>query len=161
MQRGINMKSFKLKIVACLLFAGASAWGNLSHARTTDGLEAKVAGAWQKGLAKKVKSMSPWQQQMYVGSVLVLNADHHFLMYPKCGPEAAAYKAKKILAMTGEWRIAGDGALHLAMTHDGKSFDQGVPVIVEGDEMIWGKGTSRSELFGRYDGPLPPQCPHQ
>jgi hypothetical protein len=153
------MKSFQLKIVAWLAFAGTSVLGNLGHAKTTEGLESKLVGAWQEGLLSKVKSMSPSQQQMYVGNILVLSADHLFLLYPKCGPEAAGYKAKHLLAVSGAWNISGDGVLHLAMTHQGKTVDQAVQVAVKGDELIFEKGTQKAPLFGRYLGPLPPQCP--
>ncbi|MES2295975.1 MAG: hypothetical protein V4582_02990 [Pseudomonadota bacterium] len=153
------MRRLKLKVAASLLLAGVSVCGGLSHAGTADGMEAQLAGAWQEGLVQKVRSMSPIQQQMYVGNVMVFNVDHHFLMYPKCGPEAAAYKAKNLVAVSGEWSISGDGVLHLIVQQAGKRADQAIPVTVDGDEMVFGKGAPKPSVFGKYEGPLPPQCP--
>lgn len=153
------MRRLKWKIVACLLLAGVSIWGNPAHAGTTDGLEAKLAGAWQEGLVKQIKSMPPIQQQMYVGNVMVFNVDHHFFMYPKCGPEAAAYKAKNLVAVSGEWSISGDGTLHLVVQQAGKRADQAVQVTVGDEEMVFGTGSAKASVFGRYEGPLPPLCP--
>jgi hypothetical protein len=150
-----------MKIAACLLYAVLSVWGNSSRAATADGLEGKLAGAWQEGLVKKVRNMSPAQQQMFVGNVMVFNLDHHFVLYPRCGLEAANYKAKKLTSVGGEWSVSGDGTLHLVVTHDGKRAEKAIPISVDGDEMAFGDGPGKPGSFGRYEGPLPPQCPRK
>lgn len=127
----------------------------------TDEVQTKLIGVWQEGLTEKVRNTQNQKiKNIFLGQVMTFEADNTFQMFPKCGRETAEFKAKGMISIKGKWRFDNSGALHVIFEHQEKRLDKILPIKFDADNLIVdGLVSSKTAIFGRYFGALPPQCP--
>ncbi|HEY0062915.1 MAG TPA: hypothetical protein VGC21_12405 [Telluria sp.] len=139
------MKLTPLLISAVLMMAASSGFAadKLKHPSNK-----KLIGAWQEKLAE-----AP------AGNVIVFGADHVYRMYPKCGAEAADFKARGFDSLDGKWYFDKDGVLHIDVVVKGESRDALVPIVFEGAQLVMpGDDKAPASRFDRFKSALPPAC---
>lgn len=122
--------------------------------------DAALVGRWQRGLTADLRRMAPAQREkVFGGDVVEFAGDHTVRLYPRCGPEQAAWAQRGLQYLSGTWKIAGDHTLHMAFTAMGKTMEQDTQFTVTVDELVFIGPRNPHEVMGRYAGALPQTCP--
>lgn len=139
------MKLTTLLIPAACMMAASSAF---AADAPKDNNEARLAGAWQEKLPD-----GP------AGNVIEFGADHVYRMYPKCGAEAADFKARGFASLDGKWYFDKDGVLHIDVVFKGHKREALVPIVFDGAQLVMtGDEKTPGSRFDRFNSPLPPAC---
>jgi hypothetical protein len=156
-----TIRAAALALLTCSLVAVSCA--NASPATTADN-EARLIGAWQKGLSPQLSQLAPERRQIaahagLLGAVIVYQADHRVEMYPPCGAKREALAAMGLQSASGTWALSASGELAVSVNIMGKSHDLKTSLQWQDGQIVMRDlSTGSVEKFGKYEGPLPPAC---
>lgn len=139
------------------IFLGVNSFAAESNG---DNSETALPGHWQQGLTADVRSLQQTKSLPYphVGDILDFAADHTFRLYPKC-PRKSDLEKIGANYIGGSWKITSEDTLHILLEAKGKKFERDVKFIIKGDDLTFISPSNPKEQFGKYNGPVPQECP--